>query len=209
MMVALAGAHRTGKTTLAREYAAKHGARFMETPVSLIFKELGYDPAQKFDFPTRLMIQEEILKRLDAMYRDVDPRVLTITDRSPLDMLAYTLGECSGAAVGDSEQSRLRSYIDRCFEVCNMRFSTVVVVQPGIELVEQEGKAVANPAYIEQLNTLILGLTVGGRLKVAHYYVPRRVTSLADRIKTLDYAIGKTRFDAQQAMLCDREVVIQ
>src|SRR3569832_863688 len=67
-LIGLCGAHRTGKTSLAKAYAKKHGIAFMETSVSAIFKELGLDPAASFDFKTRLDIQEVILERLDAMY---------------------------------------------------------------------------------------------------------------------------------------------
>src|SRR3569832_345872 len=67
-LIGLCGAHRTGKTSLAKAYAKKHGIAFMETSVSAIFKELGLDPAASFDFKTRLDIQEVILERLDAKY---------------------------------------------------------------------------------------------------------------------------------------------
>jgi hypothetical protein len=172
----------------------------METSVSAIFKELGYDPAGKFDFSTRLMIQEVILERLDGMYALVKPEEEVIADRTPLDMLAYTLSECSGDAVSDADQARLKAYIDRCYAVCNKRFSTIFVVQPGIELVPAEGKAVANEAYIEQLNTLILGLTVGGRLKSAHYYLPRHYTALEDRLRAMEFALKTTKDEARRAI---------
>src|SRR3569832_662701 len=82
-LIGLCGAHRTGKTSLAKAYAKKHGIAFMETSVSAIFKELGLDPAASFDFKTRLDIQEVILERLDAMYSMVAPVSFAIVDRTP------------------------------------------------------------------------------------------------------------------------------
>ena len=67
-MIGLSGAHRTGKSSLARAFAEKHGIPFVETSASQVFKDLGVDPAATHDFSTRLTVQEEILKRFDAMY---------------------------------------------------------------------------------------------------------------------------------------------
>lgn len=199
-MKGLCGAHRTGKTTLARAYAQKHGAAFLETSVSAIFRDLGYDPAAVFDFSTRLTIQEEVLKRVDAVYARVDPSANVITDRTPLDMLGYTLAEAIGDSVQHEDQVRLANYARDCFDVTNKRFSTIVLVQPGIVLEPAAGKAVLNPAYIEHLNSLILGLTVDERLRVAHFYLPRHVLSLEGRIGAVENAVGRSLVMAQHSL---------
>ena len=93
-MLGLSGSHRVGKTTLAKLYAEKHGFAFVQTSVSAIFKELGLDPAQTYDFATRLTVQEEILKRLDKTFAEHAGQA-AITDRTPLDFLAYTMGDAS------------------------------------------------------------------------------------------------------------------
>lgn len=187
MTVALCGAHRVGKSTLAREYAKKHGWKFAETSVSAIFRELGHDPAESFDFRTRLTIQEQILIRLNKFYRDTQGNSV-ITDRSPIDMLAYTMAEAIGEAVSPADQKRFKAYANSCFEVTNKWFSSILVVQPGITLVYEEGKAALNEAYIEHLNSLIIGLCNDERLNVPHFYIPRSRTDMQERIKSVDVA---------------------
>ena len=190
-MIGLSGAHRTGKSSLARAFAEKHGIPFVETSASQVFKDLGIDPAATHDFSTRLTVQEEILKRFDAMYAKYPGEA--ITDRTPLDMLAYTLAEAVGNAVSQEDQARFKKYIESCIFVTNRRFSTILVVQPGIPVVWAEGKAALNDAYIEHLNSLILGLACDERIKPAHFYIPRDMTDMDERISALESAVGRTK----------------
>lgn len=195
-MIGLCGAHRTGKTTLARAYAEKHGLEFVQTSLSAIFKDMGYDPAEKFDFATRLTIQEEILRRTDRMYAAVGPKP-AITDRTPVDYIAYTMGDAIGDAVPEDQQARFKKYVQNCIDVTNKRFGVLLVVQPGIPVVAEEGKAALNHAYIEHLNSIILGLSVDERIKAAHFYIPRHMTGMEDRIAALDFAVNRAKKRAE------------
>jgi hypothetical protein len=195
----LCGGHRTGKTSLARTYAEKYGALFVETPTSAIFRELGLDPAQRFTFSERLAIQEVILQRTDELvYAAVPVGVDAIADRTPLDMLAYTMAEAVGDAVQPEDQERFARYANACFDITNKRFSMVVLVQPGIPLQHTSGKAVANAAYIEHLNSLILGLCVDQRMKTSHFYIPRQNLEMEDRLRCLINASNRAEGYAQQ-----------
>lgn len=192
MSIGLCGGHRTGKTTLAKEYAKKFKIPFVETSVSAIFRELGLDPAVTYDFATRLMIQEEILKRIDAKLADYGGEEF-ITDRTPIDFIGYTLADAIGDRVPDDCQDRLRKYVNDCFDVTNRRFSSIFLIQPGIRLVREEGKAAMNEAYIEHLNSLILGLTVDERLKSYHFYIPRNVTELDERVMAIKTSVERIK----------------
>lgn len=195
-MIGLAGAHRTGKTTLARAYAEKHGLEFVQTSASEVFKEFGMNPATRYAFDTRLTIQEEILKRFDQQYAAVGARP-AITDRTPLDMLAYTMAEATQDHVPDELQPRFKKYVQNCIDVTNKRFGVLLVVQPGIKIVAEEGKAALNDAYIEHLNSIILGLSVDERIKSAHFYIRRSMTSLEERLAALDFATERARKRAE------------
>jgi hypothetical protein len=195
--ISLFGAHRTGKTTLAKAYADKHGIEFVETSVSAIFRDLGLDPAVPMLFAQRLSVQQEILKRLDAVYERYAGRQ-AIFDRCPIDLLGYTLGDAVGDSVPSECMPELGSYIDACYDVLNRRFSTVVLVQPGIPLVAAEGKAVSNPAYIEHLNSLMLGLAADPRCKLVPRYIARHVTDLNERVATLETIVGASEHHHQQ-----------
>ena len=191
-MIGLSGSHRVGKTSLARAYAEKNGLKFVETSASQVFKDMGLDPAVRYDFSTRLTVQEEILKRFDVEYAKHCHSDMAIADRTPLDLLGYTMADAVQDAVPEHEQKRFAKYVRDCFDVVNRRFSVLIVVQPGIELVAAEGKASPNMAYIEHLNSLIIGLSVDERVKVAHFYVPRRVTDMEERVSAVEYAVART-----------------
>lgn len=192
MAIGLCGAHRTGKTSLARAYAQRRDVPFVETSVSAIWRELGLDPAVTYDFETRLMVQEKILQRVDAVYGEFSGLDF-VSDRTPLDMAAYTLGDAIGDRVPVGCHERLAKYINACFEVTNRRFGMVFLIQPGIALVEEEGKAAMNSSYIEHLNSLILGLTVDERLTCQHFYMPRAVLDFEDRLQALSASVDRAR----------------
>lgn len=192
MSIGLMGAHRTGKSTLAREYANKYGIPFVETSVSAIWRELGLDPADEHDFDTRLMVQEKILQRVDAIYAEYGGQEF-ITDRTPLDMAAYTMADAIGNRVPEDCQLRFAKYINKCFESTNKRLGVVLLVQPGIPIVHEEGKAAPNEAYIEHLNSLLLGLSVDERMFALHFYLPRIATNLADRIEALHAVVERSK----------------
>lgn len=184
-LLGLMGGHRVGKTTLANAWAERTGAIFMETSVSDIFAELGLRPADALDFTTRLSVQEIILARLDALYGSLHPMIPGVTDRTPLDLLAYTMAEAIGNRVSEADQERFAVYTRRCFEVTNRRFSTIVLVQPGVPLQPAAGKAALNVAYIEHLNSLMLGLSVDQRVQCSNYYIQRQLIDLDSRLNAL------------------------
>lgn len=191
-LIGLMGAHRTGKTTLAREYAKRHGVRFVETSVGSVFTELDLSPKDDLSFAMRLTVQEAILTRVSTIYASVMNED-AIVDRTPLDFAGYTMAEASAYAVNDEDQTRFATYIQKCIEATNRYFSTLILVQPGIPLVEAEGKAVSSAAYIEHLNSLMLGLSADERVRAHHFYIPRGMTEMDDRIKAVTYADSQTR----------------
>lgn len=190
-LIGLCGAHRTGKTSLAQAFSEKKECNLLVTSVSAVFFDLGYDPADSYDFRTRLTIQEAILEHVDAQYAAAPVSVPSVCDRTPLDMLAYTLAEAYGDRVSEADQDRLAAYTQKCIDITNKRFSCLFVIQPGIPLVYEPGKATLNKAYIEQLNSLILGLTVDERVNVSHFYIPRNMTEMEERIDALEYGVGR------------------
>lgn len=191
MTIGLCGAHRVGKSSLARAYAEKAGIQFVETSVSAVFKDMGLDPALTYDFATRLSVQENVLIACEKIYAEHSAKSLCVTDRTPLDFMAYTLGDAVGETVREEDQERLEKYIANCIAVTNRRFCALVVVQPGIPLVKAEGKAAMNKAYIEHLNAIILGLSVDERIKVPHFYLPRAMTNMKERVAAVDFVVSR------------------
>jgi hypothetical protein len=202
-MIGLCGAHRTGKTTLAKGYALKSGSTFLETSVSAINRDLGFDLTREHTFAERLAHQEKILERIDRIYGEHAGEDV-ITDRTPLDMIAYTMAEAINDRVAEEDQGRFARYVQKCIDVTNRRFGILMLVQPGIPIIAAEGKAVANAAYIEHLNSLILGFTVDERVKPIHFYIPRKMTGLKERIEAVEYAVK--RGEARTLQLMHAEV---
>lgn len=180
-MIGFAGAHRTGKTTLAKEFADRYDCEYLETSVSSVFEEMGLDPAVTYDFATRLRVQRAILKHLDRVYGQAEDDVNTVTDRTPLDLLLYTYADVQNDNLTDEDAAALAQYTADCIECLNRRFTMVMIVQPGIPIVPAPGKASLNTAYIEHLNLLALGLMNDERIETRVAYIPRAMTDLDER----------------------------
>lgn len=174
----LCGAHRTGKTTLAIALADRLNIPFVRTTTSQVFAHLGLDPAEPMDFKTRLFVQNHVLDAAEQVWQN--PATPFISDRTPIDMIAYTLGDIQGKTEVDFDL--LNQYIDRCFASTNQFFQNLAIIQPGIPLVYEEGKAALNAAYIEHINILVIGLCSDRRLTADVFCNDRAVIDLEIRI---------------------------
>lgn len=177
----LCGAHRTGKTTLAIAISSRLNIPFVRTTTSQVFADLGLDPAEPMDFKTRLFVQNHVLDAAEEVWQNsVTPFV---SDRTPIDMIAYTLGDIQGKTEVDFDL--LNQYIDRCFASTNQFFQNLAIIQPGIPLVYEDGKAALNAAYIEHINILVIGLCGDSRLKAQVFCNPRDAIALDLRISNI------------------------
>jgi hypothetical protein len=175
----LCGAHRTGKTTLAIAIASQLNVPFVRTTTSQVFAELGLDPAEPMDFKTRLFVQNHVLDAAEQVWQNsVSPFV---SDRTPIDMIAYTLGDIQGKTEVDFDL--LNQYIDRCYTSTNQFFQNLAIIQAGIPLIYEQGKAALNPSYIEHINVLVIGLCQDSRIKANVFCNPREAIALDLRIR--------------------------
>lgn len=188
-MIGLAGAHRTGKSTLAQEYSLLAGIPFVQTSTSEVFKEMGFDPKLDYGFKIRMMIQNKILDVGNALWSKY--KGAFITDRTPVDMLAYTMADVQRENLDKDDEKLFMEYQARCFELTNRHFGALFVIQPGIQLVDAEGKAPINEAYIEHINTLAIGIANDQRLKINRYILNRSVLDLHKRCETVDRIIHR------------------
>ena len=152
---------------------------------------MGISPQADLDFSFRLTIQEEILKSLTEQYKAAKNGIF-IADRTPVDMMAYTLAEVQRTTMTPELDERLQAYMRRCVGVCNQYFGTLIVVQPGIELVDDPTKAPANYGYIEHINALVCGLVTRGDLTAQHFYISRETTAMEGRLKAVDYCVRRS-----------------
>lgn len=177
----LCGAHRTGKTTLAIAISTDLNLPFVRTTTSQVFAQLGLDPAEPMDFQTRLFVQNHVLDAAEQVWQN--SATPFVSDRTPIDMIAYTLGDIQGKTEVDFDL--LSQYIDRCFASTNQFFQNLAIIQPGIPLVYEEGKAALNAAYIEHINILVIGLCNDSRLKTNVFCNARDVIAIDLRINNI------------------------
>jgi chloramphenicol 3-O-phosphotransferase len=176
--IGICGAHRTGKTTLAKNLAKSLDMPFIEIGASAIFAADHLDPAKPMDFRTRLYIQQQILKHAVDVWFEMDQPF--ICDRTPIDMMAYTLAEVQGNTLDEELEFELSQYLYDCKEATEKYFSYLVLVPPAIPITAAKGKASLSKGYIEHIHTLVAGLF--HQSPVMGYEINRANTSLNKRI---------------------------
>jgi hypothetical protein len=187
----LAGAQRTGKTTLARAYCEIHGVPFLEVSpdvIHAVYANMGLSPKETYDFKTRLEIQWRILERAVEKYKAMQC-ALFVADRTPLCFLAYTMADIGKDNVTGALQSSFESYRRACFDVLNEYFGVLVLVQPGIPLSDSDTSAPGNLPHMDHINTLIRGMTMESGVTTKMGYIPQHVTDLNARVNSLHRAI--------------------
>jgi len=157
MAIGLIGAHRVGKTTLAAAAAEKSNIPFIPTNLSAILRREKIDLSKPIDIMRKMEIQQMLLDETVELFKTQQGSY--ITDRTPLDMLAYVLAEIGPHASLEASESILK-YSKDCFTHTNQLFDLIVLVQPGIEIKQDIKKETApiNQAYIETLNYIMTGL---------------------------------------------------
>lgn len=158
--------------------------------MSAIFRDLQLDPKVDYKLIERLAIQQVILERIGAIYRKAGN--VFISDRTPIDMLAYMLADVQRSNVPAQVEKYVEAYMKDCFALANEHFSTLVLVQPGVPIADEEGKAPATFAYMEHINSLCLGLMVNEKITASHYMIPRLMTGFEQRITQLDLSVKKS-----------------
>jgi hypothetical protein len=178
-MIGLSGSHRTGKTTLAESLAKRLELPFVPSVSGSVFKRMGLSPSVKMSPPTRLRVQWAILE--ESKLALSAHRSGFVTDRTPLDFMAYLLcSQCAGAAPQEIDTEMMR-YVRECYDALE-QFKHLVVVQPGLPIVDAPNKAAPNPALMESLNALVIGLGMDARTSKRLVVMPRECVELQTRI---------------------------
>lgn len=169
------------------------------TSASEIYKMLGRDPKAAYPIDERIAIQEAILYGFEQQYKMISGRSrLFVADRTPIDLAGYLLADVARGTFEQYEEPTkvarmVNDYVARCIEATNRWFSVVVLVQPGIALVEEEGKAPACPAYMEHLNATMAGLMMDDRLMSKSFRIHSRITDLDERVAATGKALAMVR----------------
>jgi hypothetical protein len=128
MLFGFAGAHRSGKTTLAKAVAETLGIHFHPFGISEKAKLMGYNSVSDLPIEERIKLQEALL---DMHLDEVDdlPRPC-ITDRTPLDMIGYMMAEVTMHNTTEAMGDRIHKYMEQCLKATKTNFDMVIVTRP-------------------------------------------------------------------------------
>lgn len=209
-LIGICGAHRTGKSTLAKKWAERNKFVYQDVNVSGALKEAGFDSSCIQTLPPDEFIQAQtvVLDRIESVCKTLNhvPEEHFVLDRTPIDALGYFRSYFNGADWyllqnrSREEQAHFNniymSYVRRAYEDCRY-FMMMVLVQPGIQIVEEDGKALADPCFMNQLNCMMTGdlLAVDELfpdLAPTSYFIERAMIDLEERLDLLDDWFNRT-----------------
>lgn len=184
-MIGLCGAHRTGKTTLAKAFSEKTGIPFLSLSFSTaILKEMGLSSLDQIN-----SIEQRLYYQLARM--EMTEKALTgwreafIADRTPLDVAAYTMADF-GQVMSDKQIEVAHRIVTDAHRITNQRFRGLLLIYPGIAYEADPDKPLPNTAYQEHIHTLVTGLMTDTECQVSWWYLHRKLTDFDDRLLSLE-----------------------
>jgi hypothetical protein len=199
MAFGIAGAHRVGKSTLAKLVAEDLKMTFHDASVSKIMREAGINAVGDVPLEARVEAQEFLLRRY---LKDLQwaPRPL-VTDRTPLDMIGYMLGEITMHNTDAKLGARIQNYVEECLGATLVHFDTIIVVRPLTTYVEDPDKPPMNRAYQTLVQFIVEGAAttcedavfvnhidvedLARRRELANDILSNRMTELAEQSKAV------------------------
>lgn len=154
-MYGLAGASRSGKTTLAKRLSQDLSIPFLDSSTTVLARKAGFNMVANMSVEERIIAQEKLL---DSYMELVDeaPKVF-VTDRTPFDMLAYTLAEVGMHTTSAELGERIDKYAEACISAGESTFAMVMHVDPLLFYEESPDKPPLNKAYQKHIHLLIGG----------------------------------------------------
>ncbi|NIH77335.1 hypothetical protein FHV99_004587 [Ochrobactrum sp. P20RRXII] len=161
MLIGISGAHGCGKTTLAKQYATQSGLEYIPASTNEIAKRAGYAHGSvDLDINERIKLQWSILEGFKGFIRDCPAN--TVTDRTPLDVAAYTMAEIgmhSTKLVDPAVLKTVPALVREAQELTKKRFQHVTLLRPLPTYDAIDGKRPpANEAFQMHYQFLLEGL---------------------------------------------------
>lgn len=155
MRIGFCGAHRTGKTTLAKAIAEIYGYDFINSSASGVYARFGFVPNQSLSIQERYSVQCSLLG--DYLER-ISGRDNFVTDRTPFDYIGYMLSELNTEAfLGDNcmTDAKLDKYLAACQSAASKTLDLAFFVEPAIPVVAADGKGNLSKHFINNVSTHI------------------------------------------------------
>lgn len=155
MSIAVVGAHSTGKTTLAKALSAQLNLPYLDASVTKIMADAGFNGVGDLPLEQRIEAQEFLVEKHWEMTQA--QKGMFITDRSPLDMIGYMLGEVTMHNCDSQFAQRIQRYVDRCLEVTNDTYSGLIICRPLPVYTVDDKRPPENTAYQSLVQFIIEG----------------------------------------------------
>lgn len=194
----LAGAHRTGKTTVARKLAEFNDCPLIQVSLSGLASDMGIKIGLDMPWKDRVRFQEEAFYLMLDAYEQGEGQ-LFITDRTPLDLAAYVITAWHPSFADKAMTDWANDYVKRCMEASNAWLFQIGIVQPGIPWADAEQKGENIEFYRENLNTAIMGLAYGEWCKSPVFTLRRGTLDLDARTELLTRAYSESISQYSQA----------
>jgi len=187
-MIALAGAHRVGKTTLANLVSKNTTLHLKELNTGDVFKTLGLDVKSSIDPVERLMLQQAMFQNYK---KHIDGSSISkyIFDRSPLDYAAYTLYHMRAYP----EYSDATNKIVKNFLGLTEKFAQIFLVQPGIPPSDYPTSAPYDEQQIQEITDIIKSLSMSPDMKSHMTIIAKENTGLYSRMQVIHDYLVKTK----------------
>lgn len=186
MRIGITGAHRTGKSTLAKAVAYELGYAALLTSVSNapIWEQLHVQPSEQFTFAERLEIQRHLMEYLEKQYASTTEKNF-VADRTPLDLLGYLFANVDSTC-SDLWADSARALIGKAIFTVTRYFDKIFLVQPGIPAIVdagKSGKVFMSSIYQTALNNNIMAFGI-------NYIDPSKFIIIPSNILKHDSRVG-------------------
>lgn len=193
-MFGLSGASRSGKSTLAKRMSEALEIPYVDSSTTALMAEAGFNPVSAMDIDTRIRAQEHLL---DAYIRLVDRQGRNfVTDRTPIDMLAYTLGEVTMHNTNEEQGKRIAEYCRRCVASSESRFALIIVTLPLATYEVRPDKPPPSLAYQDLIHNLITGALRNSVIPTMHL----DADSVENRLLRVINSLGSWRHTLSEQM---------
>lgn len=184
ILVGLQGAHRTGKTTVAKNIGKlnPHIPYIATNASQIIMDKYGADINAPINEKYFLDFQETLIDELDIIWREQN--FLAITDRTPVDIAAYTIIKTKYSDLFDVNNARIERILNKCKKSLNHNFGLLIHLSPGIAYVEEKGKPPLNKVYQEIHNNICIGWGINNFQNIE--MVPKKMVEHTER---MDYIV--------------------
>ncbi len=157
-MFAMSGTHRSGKSSLAKAAAAKLDIPYIDADVASVFAELKISPKEALPFGRRLGVQGMILRHMEtklALAKTSSHNGVFITDRSPYDVLGYTMADVQRDTLDDDMRYEIGRQIRLAQEIVASNLLGIITVPSFPNPPEADTSAQACPFYMDHVAVCI------------------------------------------------------